>query len=150
LAITTGAKKRKGSNVHAAVDTLGHLLAVKVTAANEQDRAQVGELAQAVQAATGQNVQLAFVDQLHRRATGSSGATTRNETGSGETHGSETGLCLAAAPLGGGTLVCLGGTFPQAGARLRTARHHLVRVITGLPLPCSCLIRCLPKVHNRL
>jgi transposase len=58
-----GAKKRKGSKVHAAVDTLGHLLAVKVTAANEQDRAQVGELAQAVQAATGENVQLAYVDQ---------------------------------------------------------------------------------------
>ena len=58
-----GAKKRKGSKVHAALDTLGHLLAVKVTAANEQDRAQVKDLAQAVQAATGENVQLAYVDQ---------------------------------------------------------------------------------------
>ena len=58
-----GAKKRKGSKVHAAVDTLGHLLAVKVSAANEQDRAQVKDLAQAVQAATGENVQLAYVDQ---------------------------------------------------------------------------------------
>ena len=35
-----GAKKRKGSKVHIAVDTLGHLLALKVTPANEQDRAQ--------------------------------------------------------------------------------------------------------------
>ena len=34
-----------------------------MTAANEQDRAQVGELAKAVQAATGQNVELAYVDQ---------------------------------------------------------------------------------------
>jgi transposase len=58
-----GHKKRKGSKVHAAVDTLGHLLALKVTAANEQDRAQVAELAQAVQETTGQNVQVAFVDQ---------------------------------------------------------------------------------------
>jgi transposase len=58
-----GHKKRKGSKVHAAVDTLGHLLALKVTAANEQDRAQVAQLAQAVQAATGENVQVAFVDQ---------------------------------------------------------------------------------------
>jgi len=58
-----GHKKRKGSKVHAAVDTLGHLLALKVTPANAQDRAQVGELAQAVQAATGQNVAVAFVDQ---------------------------------------------------------------------------------------
>lgn len=58
-----GHKKRKGSKVHAAVDTLGHLLALKVTAANEQDRAQVAELAQAVQEATGENVQIAYVDQ---------------------------------------------------------------------------------------
>jgi transposase len=58
-----GAKKRKGSKVHAAVDKLGHLLAVKVTPANEQDRAQVGELAHAVQAATGQNVVVSYLDQ---------------------------------------------------------------------------------------
>lgn len=58
-----GAKKRKGSRVHAAVDALGHLLALKVTAANEQDRAQGKELAHAIQAATGESVQLAYVDQ---------------------------------------------------------------------------------------
>jgi transposase len=58
-----GAKRRKGSKVHIAVDTLGHLLALRVTAANEQDRAQVGALAEAVQAATGESVELAFVDQ---------------------------------------------------------------------------------------
>lgn len=58
-----GHKKRKGSKVHAAVDTLGHLLALKVTPANEQDRAQVADLSRAVQEATGQSVQVAFVDQ---------------------------------------------------------------------------------------
>jgi len=58
-----GAKKRKGSKVHLAVDTLGHLLALTVTPANEHHRAQVGELAQAVQDATGENVEVAFVDQ---------------------------------------------------------------------------------------
>jgi transposase len=58
-----GHKKRKGSKVHAAVDTLGHLLAVHVTPANEQDRAQVGELCQAVQQLTGESVTVAFVDQ---------------------------------------------------------------------------------------
>jgi transposase len=58
-----GHKKRKGSKVHAAVDTLGHLLAIKVTAANEQDRAQVAELARAVQEATGEKVEIAYVDQ---------------------------------------------------------------------------------------
>jgi transposase len=58
-----GHKKRKGSKVHAAVDTLGHLLALKVTPANEQDRAQVATLAKEIQEVTGQNVQVAFVDQ---------------------------------------------------------------------------------------
>jgi transposase len=58
-----GAKRRKGSKVHAAVDTLGHLLALHVTPADEQDRDQVGELAAAVQEVTGQHVELAFVDQ---------------------------------------------------------------------------------------
>jgi transposase len=46
-----------------AVDTLGQLLALQVTAANEPDRAQVGQLAQQVQAVTGQSVEVAFVDQ---------------------------------------------------------------------------------------
>jgi transposase len=58
-----GHKKRKGSKVHMAVDTLGHLLALHVTPANEQDRAQVGELAKSIQAVVEEKVELAFVDQ---------------------------------------------------------------------------------------
>ncbi|HEY7194300.1 MAG TPA: IS5 family transposase [Gemmatimonadales bacterium] len=58
-----GAKRKKGSKVHMAVDTLGHLLSLHVTAANEQDRAQVGELAKDVQKQTGKSVELAYVDQ---------------------------------------------------------------------------------------
>src|SRR5918912_3852405 len=53
-----GAKRRKGSKTHIAVDTLGHLLALIVTSADEQDRAQVAELAEAVQSATGETVEL--------------------------------------------------------------------------------------------
>ena len=45
------------------VDTLGNLLAVHITPANEQERAQVQELAQQVQHVTGQAVKLAFADQ---------------------------------------------------------------------------------------
>jgi transposase len=58
-----GYKRRKGSKIHLAVDTLGHLLAVLVTPANAQDREQVEALAAAVQEATGQTIALAFVDQ---------------------------------------------------------------------------------------
>lgn len=58
-----GHKKRKGSKVHLAVDTLGQLLAVLVTPANEQERAQVAALAELVQITTGDAVEVAFVDQ---------------------------------------------------------------------------------------
>jgi transposase len=58
-----GYKRKQGSKVHAAVDTLGHLLAVRVTPANAQERAQVGALAAEVQEVTGQSVELAYVDQ---------------------------------------------------------------------------------------
>jgi transposase len=58
-----GHKRRKGSKTHAAVDTLGHPLALRVTPADAQEREQVGALAAAVQEATGENVEVAFVDQ---------------------------------------------------------------------------------------
>jgi transposase len=58
-----GAKRRKGSKVHIAVDTLGHLLALTVTAADEGDRSQVAALAEEVQQVTAHAVELAYVDQ---------------------------------------------------------------------------------------
>ena len=58
-----GHKRKKGSKTHLAVDTLGHLLALYVTPANEQDRAQVEKLARQVQEVTEQSVEVAFVDQ---------------------------------------------------------------------------------------
>jgi transposase len=73
-----GAKRRKGNKVHLAVDTLGHLLALCVTAANEQDRAQVSELAERVQAETGETVEIAYVDQGY---TGENAADAADEHG---------------------------------------------------------------------
>jgi transposase len=58
-----GHKAKKGSKIHAAVDTLGHLLALLVSPANESERAYVSEMAEAVQEATGESVEIAFVDQ---------------------------------------------------------------------------------------
>ena len=58
-----GAKRRKGSKVPVAVDTLGQVLALRVTPASDQDRAQVAALAAQVQAVTGHSVEVAFVDQ---------------------------------------------------------------------------------------
>src|SRR5918911_2719688 len=43
-----GDKRRKGSKIHVAVDTLGHLLTLVATPADAQDRAQVAELSERV------------------------------------------------------------------------------------------------------
>jgi len=75
-----GHKKRQGSKLHAAVDTLGHLLAARVTPANEQERAQVAALAEEVQAVTGNTVEVAFVDQ---------GSTGEDPAEAAEAHGIE-------------------------------------------------------------
>src|SRR5690606_19067713 len=58
-----GHKRKNGSKLHMAVDTLGHLLALTVTPANEDDRKQVDELARQVQDATLEHVEIAYVDQ---------------------------------------------------------------------------------------
>jgi transposase len=58
-----GHKRKKGSKLHMVVDTLGMLLTLKVTAANEQERAQVEDLCGEVQALTSGEVEIAFVDQ---------------------------------------------------------------------------------------
>jgi transposase len=58
-----GAKRRRGAQVPRAVETLGHLWAAHVTAANEQDRRQVSTLAAQVQEVTGEAIARACVDQ---------------------------------------------------------------------------------------
>jgi transposase len=73
-----GAKRKKGSKVHLAVDTLGQLLALHVTPANEQDRHQVQVLVEQVQQVTGETVEVAFVDQGY---TGESASAAASEQG---------------------------------------------------------------------
>lgn len=58
-----GHKKKHGSKVHIAVDTLGNLLSIIVTPANEQERDQVGQLAAKISELTDGRVKLAYVDQ---------------------------------------------------------------------------------------
>jgi transposase len=57
-----GHTRRKGAKVPLAVDTLGHVLTTVVTPASEQERSQVAELTEQVQAVTGESVELAYVD----------------------------------------------------------------------------------------
>jgi len=58
-----GAKRKKGSKLHMAVDTLGNLLALHVTPADTDDRAEVDRLTKTVQAVTDETVAVAFADQ---------------------------------------------------------------------------------------
>ena len=48
-----GHKRKKGSKIHVAVDTLGHLLALRVSPANKDDRREVEKLSEEIQEATG-------------------------------------------------------------------------------------------------
>jgi transposase len=58
-----GHKKTNGSKIHTATDTMGNPLALVVSPAKEQDRAQVEELSEKTQIATENTVEKAFVDQ---------------------------------------------------------------------------------------
>lgn len=73
-----GHKRRKGSKLHQAVDTLGSLLALTVTPANADERTQVAALAAQVQDVTGAHVDLAWVDQGY---TGDAAATAAAQQG---------------------------------------------------------------------
>ena len=58
-----GAKRKRGSKLHLAVDTQGDPVAMHVTPADADDRGEVDRLAGAVQAETDGSVEVAFVDQ---------------------------------------------------------------------------------------
>jgi transposase len=58
-----GAKRKKGSKMHVLVDTLGNLLAARVTPANEQDREQARPLVAQAQKVTGRSIKICFADQ---------------------------------------------------------------------------------------
>ena len=106
--------------MHAAVDTLGHLLALLLSPANEQERAYVGELADQVQEATGESVEIAFVDQ---------GYTGERPSEEAEAHGitlevvkhEEARLCALAKEMGCGARFRVGIAFSAVGEGLREA-----------------------------
>jgi transposase len=58
-----GHERREDSKAHIAVDMLGHMLALMVTASDEQERGQVTASARTVQEATGETVEPTYVDR---------------------------------------------------------------------------------------
>ncbi len=98
-----GHKSKKGSKVHVAVDTLGNLLALLVSPANEQERTQVGELAERVQPSYGRiGGDRLRGSGLHRGSTGRGSGGLRHEAGSRQARRGEAGLRTLATSLGGG------------------------------------------------
>ena len=114
-----GYKKKNGSKVHIAVDTLGNLLALKATAASEQERAQVADLARQVQEQTNGAVEIAWVDQGYTgKKPAAAAAAHEIELVVVKREGSEERFRAAAAPLGGRTNLRLAGPVSPPGTRL--------------------------------
>jgi transposase len=131
-----GYKRRKGTKPHTAVDTLGHLLALLVTPAAVQERQQVEQLAAAVQAATGESVELAYVDQGYTGDDAADAAETHGIRLEVVKHAKAKRLHPAVASVGSRTLVRLGGTLPPARSWLRAPARDLGRTpLRRLRLP---------------
>src|SRR5579871_3960588 len=95
-----------------AVDTPGNLLAAHVTAASQQDRAHVSQLAQQTQEVTQQCVQVVFVDQAY---TGDTPHQADAQTAGRQAAGCQTRLYLVASPPGCRAFLRLDGAFSSAG-----------------------------------
>lgn len=141
-----GAKRRKGSKVHAAVDTLGHPLVLHVTAADEQDRAQVDKLAEAVQEITCESIELAYVDQ------GYTGENTACGWKSSSIPRSNTDLCCYRA-AGWWSGASPGPPDFAAWQETTNDSHRPWQRSTISPSPSSCSLiwpGSSHKVHNRI
>ena len=114
-----GYKRRNGTKTHIAVDTLGHLPALRVTPADVQDRAQAGALAKAVQAVTGKRVALAYVHQGYTGEQPAAAAARHGVTlARGQAALRQARLRAPAAPLGRRAQLRLGRTLPSPRPRL--------------------------------
>jgi transposase len=148
-----GYKRKKGSKIHAAVDPLGRLLTLLATPANEQERDQVEQLAEAVQEVTGAHGEVAFVDQ---------GYTGPEPTQAAEEHGIRLEVVKLPAAKKGFVLLpkrwVVERSFAWAARFRRLARDYerLQTTLVGLhfvAFVCLMLHRAAPllaQVHNTL
>jgi len=135
-----------------AVDTLGHLLALKVTPANQQDREQVEHWPSGA-AGHGQPVELAYVDQGYTGARAAEGA---QEQASGwkwsscrSTRAARSNLCCC--PDAGWSSARSHGQHGCGVWRgITNACPPPWRATTGSRSRCSCSKTSSPKVHDRL
>lgn len=101
------------------------LLALCVTAANGQERAQVTALAAQVQEATGENVELAYVDEGYRGEDPARAATAQGTELIIVRHSEpKRAFVLLPKRSRGGALPSMACPLSQAGLRLRAASRH--------------------------
>jgi DDE family transposase len=119
-----GAKRKKGSKLHMAVDTLGYLPAAHVTPATTDDRAEVvrcggpsGDWPERGSGLCGPG--------LHGREARCRSARARDRAGSGPLARGQAGICPSAPALGGRANLRLGHPLPPARARLRAPAQTL-------------------------
>jgi transposase len=112
-----GAKRRKGSKVHAAVDTLGHLLALHVTAASEQDRARAAGRRGPTDHRPQRGVGLCR-SGLHGPDRSRRGGSARHPVAGRQTHRGKARLRPAAKKMGRRAKLRLGRSFPPPRQRL--------------------------------
>ena len=146
-----GAKKRKGSKVPIAVDTLGHLLGVE-RHVRQRTRARASRgVGPSRTTRDGQACGTGIRgSRLRGRDSCGGGNRTRHPTRSGQTHRSQTRICGAAQTLGGGTILCLGRKIQTTGPRFMRDSPRLWQDTTGSPSSCSCSNPSSLKVHDRL
>ena len=134
-----GHKRKKGSKVHAAVDTLGHLLALRVSPANEDDRKQVERALRGDPASDrGERGVGLRRSRIHGREGLRGCRRARHPTRSGQAGGGQARLRALAEAMGGGTRFRMGDALSAFGEGLREAARDgggapLRRV--RLPLP---------------
>jgi transposase len=120
-----GQKRVRSSKVHAVVDTMGTLLALRVTPANEAERRQISALAQRVREVTGETVEVLYADAAY---TGEETETATQEQGMRlvvvqRPEGSH-GVWAPAQTLGRGTQLRVAESLPSPRPRLRAPSRH--------------------------
>jgi transposase len=121
-----GHKRVRGSKVHAVVDSMGTLLTLAVTPANEAERQQIGALAQRVQEVTGESVEVLYADAAY---TGEEPAAAAQKQGMRlvvvQRPPGQPRFCPASQEVGSGAQFRLGQPLPPLGARRRAPSRDL-------------------------